>query len=266
MRYAIFLRGVNVGGIKVASAELTRVLGALGLTDVRTYVASGNVTCETDLKANQVQPEVEAVLSKAFSYDAHVQVFSHSELAAIVEGYPFETDDDHHRYVSQGQHARHAVLEADQRQEVQGGHHHAEPQHGREDALTRAVARRSEQGAHRCGDVPEVALDDCALLVGELRVSGYERLEHGPHLRQHLCTAGGADGDDRTALVRGMRLARDVPARLEAVDDAGRRGRRDAERTSEVVGSQGTAEQVSEGVQLGLAQTRAASQRMGEEA
>jgi uncharacterized protein (DUF1697 family) len=26
-------------------------------------------------------------------------VFSHRELAAIVEAYPFETDDDHHRYV-----------------------------------------------------------------------------------------------------------------------------------------------------------------------
>jgi uncharacterized protein (DUF1697 family) len=99
MRYAIFLRGVNVGGIKVPSAELKRVLGAVGLTDVKTYVASGNVTCETDLLPNQVQPEVEAVLSKAFSYDAHVQVFSHSELAAVANGYPFQTDDDHHRYV-----------------------------------------------------------------------------------------------------------------------------------------------------------------------
>jgi uncharacterized protein (DUF1697 family) len=99
MRYAIFLRGVNVGGIKVPSAELKRVLGAVGLNDVKTFVASGNVTCETDLEAGQLQPEVEAVLSKAFSYDAHVQVFSHDQLAAIVEGYPFETDDDHHRYV-----------------------------------------------------------------------------------------------------------------------------------------------------------------------
>jgi uncharacterized protein (DUF1697 family) len=99
MRYAIFLRGVNVGGIKVPSADLKRVLGDLGLTQVTTYVASGNVTCETDLKAPALQQEVEAALSAAFSYDAHVQLFSHDELASIVEGYPFESDDDHHRYV-----------------------------------------------------------------------------------------------------------------------------------------------------------------------
>jgi uncharacterized protein (DUF1697 family) len=99
MRYAIFLRGVNVGGIKVPSTDLRRVLGDLGLTDVRTYVASGNVTCETDLTAAALQKDVEAALSKAFSYDAHVQVFSHDQLASIVERYPFANDEDHHRYV-----------------------------------------------------------------------------------------------------------------------------------------------------------------------
>lgn len=99
MRYAIFLRGVNVGGVKVPSVDLKRVLGDLGLADVRTYVASGNVTCESDLDAAAMQSQVEAALSTAFSYDAHVQVFSRDELAAVVAGYPFGTDDDHHRYV-----------------------------------------------------------------------------------------------------------------------------------------------------------------------
>jgi uncharacterized protein (DUF1697 family) len=99
MRYAIFLRGVNVGGVKVPSADLKRVLGEVGLSDVRTYVASGNVTGESPLAASTLQLEVEAALSKYFSYDAHVQVFSHDELASIVAGYPFETDDGHHRYV-----------------------------------------------------------------------------------------------------------------------------------------------------------------------
>jgi len=99
MRYAIFLRGVNVAGIKVPSADLKRVLSDLGLTDVKTYVASGNVTGESGEKAAALQTKVEAALSTEFSYDAHVQVFSHDELASIVTGYPFETDDDHHRYV-----------------------------------------------------------------------------------------------------------------------------------------------------------------------
>ncbi|HET7725228.1 MAG TPA: DUF1697 domain-containing protein [Propionibacteriaceae bacterium] len=99
MRYAIFLRGVNVGGIKVPSADLKRVLTDLGLGEVRTYVASGNVTCTSDLTATALQRKVEETLSAAFSYDAHVQVLSHDALAKLVEGYPFPTDDDHHRYV-----------------------------------------------------------------------------------------------------------------------------------------------------------------------
>ncbi|MHB1008662.1 MAG: DUF1697 domain-containing protein [Propionibacteriaceae bacterium] len=99
MRYAIFLRGVNVGGIKVPSADLKRVLGDLGLGEVKTYVASGNVTCVSDLTAAELQRQVEEALSSAFGYDAHVQVFSHDALATIVDGYPFATDVDHHRYV-----------------------------------------------------------------------------------------------------------------------------------------------------------------------
>ncbi len=98
MRYAIFLRGVNVGGIKVPSADLKALLGGLGLQDVKTYVASGNVTCDADLGSAELKSAVEKALSERFSYDAKVLVFAHDELAAIVKGYPFEDDAEHHRY------------------------------------------------------------------------------------------------------------------------------------------------------------------------
>lgn len=98
MRYAIFLRGVNVGGVKVPSADLKTVLAGLGLDDVKTYVASGNVTCTSSLKAGELKSTVEKALSATFSYDAKVLVFAHEELAAIVRGYPFDDDAEHHRY------------------------------------------------------------------------------------------------------------------------------------------------------------------------
>ncbi len=98
MRYAVFLRGVNVGGIKVPSADLKTLLAGLGLEDVRTYLASGNVTCESGLNAAELKSTVEKALSATFSYDARVLVFAHDELAAIVKGYPFDHDADHHRY------------------------------------------------------------------------------------------------------------------------------------------------------------------------
>jgi uncharacterized protein (DUF1697 family) len=98
MKYAIFLRGVNVGGVKVTSADLKKMLAGLGLDDVKTYVASGNVTCTSTLEAAELKSAVENALGARFSYDAKVLVFAHDELAAIVKGYPFDHDADHHRY------------------------------------------------------------------------------------------------------------------------------------------------------------------------
>ena len=98
MDYAMFLRGVNVGGIKVESAKLRQVLTGLGLTDVTTYLASGNVTFGSDAAAATLTADVERALSDAFHYDAHVLVFRRSTLAAVVTGYPFAHDPGHHRY------------------------------------------------------------------------------------------------------------------------------------------------------------------------
>jgi uncharacterized protein (DUF1697 family) len=65
---------------------------------VKTYVASGNVTCSSNLEAAELKGAVEKALSAAFSYDAKVLVFAHDELAEIVTSYPFDHDADHHRY------------------------------------------------------------------------------------------------------------------------------------------------------------------------
>ena len=77
----MFLRGVNVGGIKVESAKLRQVLTGLGLTDVTTYLASGNVTFGSDAAPATLTADVERALSDAFHYDAHVLVFRRSTLA-----------------------------------------------------------------------------------------------------------------------------------------------------------------------------------------
>lgn len=65
-RYIAILRGVNVGtGRKVPMADLKKLCGSLGLSNVRTYIQSGNLIFEL------AQPEpisaLEARLQKAFS-------------------------------------------------------------------------------------------------------------------------------------------------------------------------------------------------------
>ncbi|MBZ2196216.1 DUF1697 domain-containing protein [Occultella gossypii] len=99
-RYAVLLRGVNVGGINVKMADLRRVLEAAGLTDVRTVLASGNVLVTSELPPRRLRPQIEAVLREAFGYEAWVQVLPLERIAAIVADFPFDTDEaTHHPYV-----------------------------------------------------------------------------------------------------------------------------------------------------------------------
>ena len=75
-RYAVLLRGINVGGKNpVPMARLREVLGELGYKDVVTYIASGNVVLSSNQKPDRVKQEIEASLPKAFKL--------HSELVAV---------------------------------------------------------------------------------------------------------------------------------------------------------------------------------------
>ena len=51
MRWAVLLKGVNVGGTrKIPMADLRDFLAGLGLTDVKTLLASGNAVFDSDEK------------------------------------------------------------------------------------------------------------------------------------------------------------------------------------------------------------------------
>ena len=99
MRYAMLLRGINVGGVKVPMADLRGLLAELGLTEVRTWLATGNVVFESDDPAEALRPRIEEALTERFGYDAHVQILPHARLREIAEAWPFEPRADHHRYV-----------------------------------------------------------------------------------------------------------------------------------------------------------------------
>ncbi|WP_139346517.1 DUF1697 domain-containing protein [Sinomonas mesophila] len=100
-QYAIFLRGVNVGGITLKMAEVRDVIGALDVTDVATLLASGNIVLSTDLGARPLKAAVEAALRAAFGYDAWVVVLTRAEVEAIVEACPYPADDaSTHTYIT----------------------------------------------------------------------------------------------------------------------------------------------------------------------
>lgn len=98
-RWVALLRGVNVNGVTIRSAELAELFRGLGFDDVRTVLASGNVVFAADVPAGRLKTSIEQGLRDRFGYDAWIVLVRHDDLAAVVDGFPFARDDDRHDYV-----------------------------------------------------------------------------------------------------------------------------------------------------------------------
>ncbi|TDN92924.1 DUF1697 domain-containing protein [Microbacterium sp. BK668] len=94
--WVALLRGVNVGGITIRSAELAEVFRGLGFDSVRTVLASGNVTFRADVAPRAragLKREIEAGLRERFGYDAWIVLVTQDELASAIDGFPFDETD-----------------------------------------------------------------------------------------------------------------------------------------------------------------------------
>lgn len=99
--FAAFLRGVNVGGVNLKMADVATALTDAGLADVRTILATGNVTLDSPKGADAVRAIAEKALRQRFGYDAWVLVYPITKLRSIVDGYPFEPEvDGYQSYVT----------------------------------------------------------------------------------------------------------------------------------------------------------------------
>ncbi|BBY34705.1 pyridoxamine 5-phosphate oxidase [Mycolicibacter minnesotensis] len=91
-RYALFLRGVNVGGVNLKMADVAETLTAAGFSAVRTLLASGNVLVDSSAKAAAVRATAESTLRERFGYEAWVLVYDVAKLRDIVAAFPFEAE------------------------------------------------------------------------------------------------------------------------------------------------------------------------------
>lgn len=90
-RYIAFLRAINVGGHTVKMDRLKELFEALGLKDVETFIASGNVIFRSGAKAPALEAKVERHLLAALGYEVRTFVRSEAEVAAIARYKPFGT-------------------------------------------------------------------------------------------------------------------------------------------------------------------------------
>ena len=88
--WAALLRAVNVGGTgKLPMAELKALCEALGLAQVRTYIASGNVVFASDLTEGELKAMIEAALEAKYGKPIAVLVRSGIDLARVVQANPW---------------------------------------------------------------------------------------------------------------------------------------------------------------------------------
>lgn len=92
--YIALLRGVNVGGITIRSAELRELFESLGFDDVRTVLASGNVVFTSERSdAGALKRDIERALGERFDYEAWIVLLDRGELRRVVDAFPFDASD-----------------------------------------------------------------------------------------------------------------------------------------------------------------------------
>jgi len=88
-RHIAFLRAINVGGHTVTMARLKQLFEALGLHDVETFIASGNVIFRSAARAATLEERIERSLHQALGYEVATFIRSDAEVANVARYKPF---------------------------------------------------------------------------------------------------------------------------------------------------------------------------------
>lgn len=89
-RYVAFLRGMNLGNRRIKNDELRAHFEALdGLSDVATFLASGNVIFDAGAEPRELETGIETHLREALEYEVATFVRSLDELASVAGRDPF---------------------------------------------------------------------------------------------------------------------------------------------------------------------------------
>ncbi|BAK37561.1 hypothetical protein MLP_45470 [Microlunatus phosphovorus NM-1] len=99
-RTIVLLRGINVGGHRLAMSTLRSVLEATGCTEVVTYIQSGNAVVTPPSPApSNLAATLSAAISSAAGYGVPVVLRTRAELAAVVDANPYPGTDGKHLHV-----------------------------------------------------------------------------------------------------------------------------------------------------------------------
>jgi uncharacterized protein (DUF1697 family) len=89
-RYVAFLRGMNLGGRRIANEALRAHFEALGCKEAATFRASGNVIFESTGRPATLTTTLEDGLAEALGYEVPVFLRSAKELLTVASHQPFK--------------------------------------------------------------------------------------------------------------------------------------------------------------------------------
>lgn len=92
-RYVAFLRGINLGKRRPPMAHLKALFEELGMEDVATFIASGNVifSCRATDRA-KIEQKISQHLHKSLGYEVETFVRTAEEVIAIGSSTPFREE------------------------------------------------------------------------------------------------------------------------------------------------------------------------------
>jgi uncharacterized protein (DUF1697 family) len=92
--YFSLLRGINVGGEKkIAMKDLLSLYKDVGFKNVKTYVNSGNVIFNSELREiSRLNALLERKIQETFGFDIPVVVMTVTEMEKVVQNNPFTKD------------------------------------------------------------------------------------------------------------------------------------------------------------------------------
>ena len=93
-RYFAFLRAINVGGHTVTMENLHKLCDSFGLSDVKTFIASGNLIFQsTEPNATALELKIASGLQGALGYEVATFIRSEAELTQIASYQAFPQSD-----------------------------------------------------------------------------------------------------------------------------------------------------------------------------
>ncbi len=93
-KYVALLRAINVGGHTVKMDRLRFLFESLGLLNVETFIASGNVIFDSKSKNTKVlQKKIESYLLEILGYEVATFIRSTSELVDVARYKPFLAEE-----------------------------------------------------------------------------------------------------------------------------------------------------------------------------